>query len=220
MLYLDSADLDAIRPLAETGAFVGVTTNPTILKKANKGFHDIEELDKAFVGMGLTERFYQAVGGFEEDIIESAHRILDLGPGVCVKIPAVGDGLRAAYQLAGNPILLTAIYHPTQALIAETLDVDWIAPYVGRMDDLDGKGVENTALMAYHLEDTDVSILAASIRSVDVLNQLMAVGVHDFTISTALATELINQPSAVNAWNDFEQDHARTFKRHLPRKDW
>lgn len=212
MLYLDSADLDAIRPLAETGAFVGVTTNPTILKKANKGFHDIEALDKAFVGMGLTERFYQAVGTTQEDLVESAHRIFDLGPGVWVKIPTVGEGLRAAYQLAGQPILLTAIYHPTQALIAETLDVDWIAPYVGRMDDIDGKGIENTALMAYHLEETDVGILAASIRNVDVLNQLMAVGVHDFTISTALATELINQPSAAEAWRVFEQDHADTLQ--------
>lgn len=212
MLYLDSADLDAIRPLAETGAFVGVTTNPTILKKANKGFHDIEALDKAFVGMGLTERFYQAVGTTQEELVESAHRIFDLGPGVWVKIPAVGEGLRAAYQLAGQPILLTAIYHPTQALIAETLDVDWIAPYVGRMDDIDGKGIENTALMAYHLEQTDVGILAASIRNVDVLNQLMAVGVHDFTISTALATELINQPSAAEAWRVFEQDHADTLQ--------
>lgn len=212
MLYLDSADLDAIRPLAETGAFVGVTTNPTILKKANKGFHDIEALDKAFVGMGLTERFYQAVGTTQEELVESAHRIFDLGPGVWVKIPAVGEGLRAAYQLAGQPILLTAIYHPTQALIAETLDVDWIAPYVGRMDDIDGKGIENTALMAYHLEETDVGILAASIRNVDVLNQLMAVGVHDFTISTALATELINQPSAAEAWRVFEQDHADTLQ--------
>lgn len=212
MLYLDSADLDAIRPLAETGAFVGVTTNPTILKKANKGFHDIEALDKAFVGMGLTERFYQAVGTTQEELVESAHRIFDLGPGVWVKIPAVGEGLRAAYQLAGQPILLTAIYHPTQALIAEALDVDWIAPYVGRMDDIDGKGIENTALMAYHLEETDVGILAASIRNVDVLNQLMAVGVHDFTISTALATELINQPSAAEAWRVFEQDHADTLQ--------
>lgn len=219
MLYLDSADLDAIQPLAATGAFVGVTTNPTILKKANKGFHDIEALDKAFVGMGLTERFYQAVGGFEEDIVESAHRILDLGPGVWVKIPAVGEGLRAAYQLAGQPILLTAIYHPTQALIAETLDVDWIAPYVGRMDDIDGQGIAHTALMAQYLEPTDVGILAASIRSVDVLNALMAVGVHDFTISTDLATQLITQPSATEAWAVFEQDHTDSLKNRLPRKD-
>lgn len=212
MLYLDSADLEAIRPLAETGVFVGVTTNPTILKKAGKGYQDIEKLDKTFVGLGLTERFYQAVGTTQTELVESAYRILDLGPGVCVKVPAVGDGLRAAYQLAGNPILLTAVYHPTQALLAETLDVDWIAPYVGRMDDLDGKGVENTALMAYHLEDTDVGILAASIRSVDVLNQLMAVGVHDFTISTDLATKLITQPSAAEAWRVFEQDHADTLQ--------
>lgn len=212
MLYIDSADLNAIQPLAETGAFVGVTTNPTILKKANKGFHDIEDLDKAFIGMGLVERFYQAVGTTASALVESAHRILDFGPGVWVKIPAVGEGLRAAYQLAGQPILLTAIYHPTQALLAETLDVDWIAPYVGRMDDIDGQGIEHTALMAQHLEPTDVGILAASIRSVDVLNQLMAVGVHDFTISTDLATQLITQPSAAEAWQVFEQDHADTLQ--------
>lgn len=207
MLYLDCADIDQIRTLATTGAFAGVTTNPTILKQANKGFKDIEAFDHEVVAMGLTQRFYQAVGITASEIVESATRILDLGPGVWVKIPAVGEGLTAAAQLGGNPLLLTAIYHPTQALIAEGLGVDWIAPYVGRMDDIDGKGVENTALMAYALENADVGILAASIRSADVLNQLMAVGVTDFTISPALATELINQPSAAAAWRVFEQDH-------------
>lgn len=210
MLYLDCADIERIRPLAETGIFAGVTTNPTILKKANKGFGDIESLDKSFLALGLTQRFYQTVGTTVDDIVQSAARILDLGPGVWVKIPAVGAGLQAAAQLGGNPLLLTAIYHPTQALIAGQLGVDWIAPYVGRMDDVDGKGIEHTARMVRALHESDVDILAASLRSVEVLNQLIDVGVTDFTISPELAHELIYQPRAMGAWQVFEQDAVTT----------
>ena len=220
MLYLDSADLEAITPLAQLGVFRGVTTNPTILKQAGRGFNDIETLDQAFCDLGLTERFYQAVGSTMDDLLASAERILNLGDQVWVKIPAVGEGLRAAAHLSGQPILLTAIYHPTQALLAQHLGVDWIAPYVGRMDDLAGNGVAQTAIMARTLAGSTTRVLAASLRTPAVLGDLMAVGVSDFTVSPAIAHQVVNEPHAVHAWEVFEQDDAQTRVTSNPqRKD-
>ncbi|WP_336248607.1 transaldolase family protein [Stomatohabitans albus] len=220
MLYLDSANIEGIRQLANTGVFAGVTTNPTILKQSGLGFNDIEQLDSQFLELGLTQRFYQTVGRTVPEILATAERILALGNGVWVKIPAVGAGLEAAAKLRGEPLLLTAVYHPTQALLAEGLGVDWIAPYIGRMDDIANNGVESAALMAYALESSDIGILAASIRSVDVLFELMAVGITDFTISIELAQQLIHQTNAMDAWHAFEQDAAEMDSSTAPtRKD-
>jgi transaldolase len=41
-LYLDTADRAAAEPLLATGLFAGLTTNPTILQRADRGVADIE----------------------------------------------------------------------------------------------------------------------------------------------------------------------------------
>lgn len=209
MLLLDSADIQAIRPLMHTGLISGVTTNPTILKRAGLGFNDIGELDKQLRDCGVVHRFYQTVGTSVDEMLRSAQTILNLGESVTVKIPAVAQGFEASAHLVDAPVLLTAIYHPTQAFLASQQRVNWIAPYVGRMDDIDGNGIAHTALMVDLLEPTNVQILAASIRSLEVFTQLLHIGVHHFTISPQLCTELINQPNAMQAWADFEADFAQ-----------
>ena len=61
-LYLDTADRGAAESLLATGLFAGVTTNPTILRRASKGVGDLREIYRWATAAGAREVFLQAWG--------------------------------------------------------------------------------------------------------------------------------------------------------------
>ena len=48
--FVDTADVDAIRDLADTGLVDGVTTNPSLIAKSGRDFVEVvqEDLDSAY----------------------------------------------------------------------------------------------------------------------------------------------------------------------------
>ena len=61
-LYLDTADRAAAESLLATGLFAGVTTNPTILKRASKGVRDLARSTAGPLRRAPREVFLQAWG--------------------------------------------------------------------------------------------------------------------------------------------------------------
>ncbi len=138
MLYIDSADRDQVERLLATGLFAGVTTNPTILRRAGLTVDDVPTVLRWARAAGAGTVFLQAVGPDETALKTHGRQLADLGPDVVVKLPATRDGLAVSRRLTreGVPVLATAVYHASQALVADAAGAGWIAPYVGRMSDL------------------------------------------------------------------------------------
>ena len=93
-LMLDTADLNEIRYAAERWPICGVTTNPSILRKASvrRPYEQLERI-RALVGEDCCLHV-QAVSAQMEAIVEEAHRILDrLGGDIYVKVPADMEGI-------------------------------------------------------------------------------------------------------------------------------
>lgn len=213
MLMLDTADVTAARELTTTGLFSGVTTNPTILKRAGRGYADIfASLYEDFHEAGFSHIFFQVVGDNVAAMTDSGLRLSELGADVIVKVPATFEGYRAVAALRQKdiPVLLTAVYHPTQALAAAELGCWGIAPYAGRLKDLGKDPVAEIGQMASILDGTNVRILAASLRSPQIIADLAAVGVGDFTMGVDTARALIDNPHSVKAAEDFMADHEAT----------
>lgn len=210
MLYIDSADTEAITRFLATGAFAGVTTNPTVLLRAGRRSRDLAEMITVARDHGAHRIFLQAVGADAPSLLEHGRTLRALGEDVVVKLPATSPGLTASARLAedGVPVLLTAVYDAAQALLADAVGASWIAPYVGRIDDLGGDGVQETIAVhdALRTRGSSCRVLAASIRTLPQLGALAAAGVPDFTLSAPLCTELLDPEASVAAAEQFEID--------------
>lgn len=205
-LYLDSADRTALRPLLETGLFDGITTNPLLLQRAGLAQRDLPNLHHWAVEAGARTVFLQAVGADIAAIVEDGRRLRALSDHVVVKVPATRAGLTATRDLAdeGIPLLVTAVYHASQALLAAAAGADFIAPYLGRMTDAGRNGLAQIIAMQQILAAGKTEILVASIRTVDDIVTLAAAGVPAFTLGLPLAEVLLSDELTIVASREFE----------------
>ncbi|WP_341947421.1 transaldolase family protein [Microbacterium sp. LWH11-1.2] len=189
-LYVDSADVDRISRLLAAGVVHGVTTNPTILERGDRTAADIPELYARWAGEGAQEIFFQTWGGDTASFLRNAEGIRALGDRVVVKVPATADGFAAASALVrdGATVLVTAVYSVAQALVAASIGVRYIAPYLGRMRDaaaetgFSGPGAEDViARMQEVCVGSGTDVLAASLRSPEDIVGLRMLGVPYFT---------------------------------------
>ncbi len=213
-LYVDSAERSAVEPLLATGLFAGVTTNPALLARAGLTQADLPAVFAWATGAGARQVFMQTLGTTTGEIVTAGRRIRGLGPEAVVKIPATREGLTAARVLADEdvPVLVTAVHHATQALLADAAGARFIAPYVGRMTDQGHDGVAETILMHRILSEPRTQeptgpgtrVLAASLRSREDVAALAAAGVPDFALSAPLCEALLADEPTVAAADQFE----------------
>ena len=207
-LYLDTADRGAAESLLATGLFAGVTTNPTILKRASKGVGDLREIYRWATDAGAREVFLQAWGEDSATLIKRGQRLRDLGREVVIKFVATRAGATACTVLAarGIPTLLTAIYDPGQAIVAAAAGATYIAPYLGRLNDAGRQGIAEVVAMHEVLVATGstTKVLLASIRSVPDMVALARHGVDCFTMAPDVAEQFFTDPTTAEAARTFE----------------
>ena len=148
MIYiLDTADLSAIKHCNEFYPLAGVTTNPSIIAKANTDFWRLVKDIRAIIGENKMLHV-QTTQSDAEKIVEEAKLLKkELGGEFYVKIPIGEEGLKATMMLKklGIGVTMTAIFTPTQALMAAKAGASFVAPYVNRLDNIIGDGVNVVA---------------------------------------------------------------------------
>ena len=215
-LLLDSADPSAWAEWLPTGLFRGITTNPTLLRRAAQPcrLDQLEALTAQALTLGVQELHLQAWGA---DLLACGRALVQLAPGrIWVKLPITRAGAAAARCLIaeGCPITFTACYEPAQVLLAAALGADYIAPYLGRISDLGRDGHAELARMQRIVDAvapsgqaiSQLRLLVASLRSADDLARLAAEGLNTFTISPAIAAELFAVEPTLAAAAQFERD--------------
>ena len=98
-LFLDTADLDAARPLLATGVFSGVTTNPTLLVRAGVTTADLPSLVGDLREAGARTVFVQTWGSTTEEMLRNARQVRETCGDVGVKIPVTHAGIAATLRL-------------------------------------------------------------------------------------------------------------------------
>ncbi len=214
-LLLDNADPKIWQQWFNVGIFNGITTNPTLLKKANQPceINNIANLIKNAERLGCSEFHVQAWGETDKNLFDTGialNQIKTKRMKVYIKIPITLNGSLAAKKLISKniPVTFTACYEAKQVLIAENIGAKYIAPYLTRISNLGKDGLEEIIIMKRMLEDleSDCKILVASIKKVEELICLTKEGLNTFTINTDLATELFNVNSTIDAAKKFEKD--------------
>lgn len=159
-IFIDSAKLGEIKEAYDSGILDGVTTNPSLIKKAveemKKNGEKVDMKDyiekilkavpKARVSLEVTEYSY-------DKMVEQGRKLFKMfdlvAKNVYIKIPANPsfegegergrefDGLRAIKTLSedGIPINCTLVFTPEQALLAAKAGAKIVSPFAGRVDD-------------------------------------------------------------------------------------
>lgn len=132
---------------------------------------------------------------------------------IVVKVPVTATGVEAAAMLvkANCRVCLTASYSHKQALIAASVGAEYIAPYLGRMNDAGKDGPEECMKMQSIIEgmQAETRVLVASIRDSQTMVDLAAEGMETFTISPEVARELFVEPMTKEAAAAFEEAASR-----------
>jgi transaldolase len=206
-LFLDCADPQAWGQWLPSGLFRGITTNPTLLRRAAQPctLERLEQLTAEALALGAQELHLQAWG---HDLLGCGRA---LAPGrIWVKLPITRTGADAARTLIaeGHAITFTACYEPAQVLLAAALGAEYIAPYLGRIGDLGRDGHGELVRMQRCVEGvgSPLRLLVASLRSTDDLARLAAEGLDTFTISPAIAEALFAVEPTEAAAAQFERD--------------
>lgn len=164
-LFADSATVAEIEPLVRAGIIDGVTTNPTLLKRAGAtSWRDAKRimadvlalLAPGPVSLELTETAPEAMGA-------QARELAALGDNAVIKVPIGGyraldpqadphTGLKVLRALweAGVRTNATLVFNTTQALWAANAGATYVSPFLGRLADYcareDQGGVAGSAL--------------------------------------------------------------------------
>jgi transaldolase len=211
-LYLDSADLADLQTCLPHPAVHGVTTNPTLLRRAGISRATLPGLLTTCLRLGARQVQAQVHAADTDGILADARQLLAaFDPGqLVVKIPATRDGLRAGAALSadGIPVTYTAVYAPEQAHFAGQLSAAYAAPYLGRLEDSGVDGLALVGQMHKLLAGTNTRLLVASIRSRAAYLALLNLGVGSITIPPKLFAELFDHPATLDAERGFLADAA------------
>ena len=158
-IFIDSADIDEIRQAFAWGIADGVTTNPSLMKKAvdcrkkmsrkldlKSYIKDILRVAKGTpVSLEVTETSYEGMLKQAKAVYKMFNPV---AKNVYIKIPVNPafkdtdtthfDGIRVikALSRAKIPVNCTLVFTPEQALLAAKAGAAFVSPFAGRVDDL------------------------------------------------------------------------------------
>jgi transaldolase len=194
--FIDTADLGEIREANAMGVLDGVTTNPSLMRKAGgSNFHDhiraiCEEVDGDVSAEVIATDY--------DGMLNEGRTLAALHPNVVVKVPLIAEGIKAIKTFSGEGIKTncTLCFSPTQALVAAKAGATYISPFIGRLDDISTSGMEliEQIVQIYDNYGYETQVLAASIRHpIHVVESALA-GAHVATIPFDVIGKLIRHP--------------------------
>ncbi|GJL87875.1 MAG: putative transaldolase [Minwuia thermotolerans] len=163
--FVDSADIDAIRELNDTGLVDGVTTNPSLIAKSGRDFVQVVTEIAALVDGPVSA---EVTATDAPTMIAEGRKLAKIADNIAVKVPLTMDGLKTCKVLTseGTMVNVTLCFSANQALLAAKAGATFISPFVGRLDDLgqDGMQLISDILEVYDNYTFETEVLVASVR--------------------------------------------------------
>jgi transaldolase len=210
--FIDTAVIDEIRDLKDTGMVDGVTTNPSLIAKSGRDFKEvIAEICDLVEGPVSAE-----VAALEADaMIAEGRTLAAIAKNVTIKVPLTWDGLKACRVLSseGTMVNVTLCFSANQALLAAKAGATFISPFIGRIDDLGLTGmelIEDIRIIYDNYAALETEILAASIRSPVHVKEAALVGADVATIPPSVLKGLAQHPLTEKGLEAFMADWAKT----------
>ncbi len=215
--FVDTADVDEIRELADSGLLDGVTTNPSLVAKSGRDFIEVVREICGIVDGPVSAEVTATEAGA---MIEEGRKLAEIASNVAIKVPMTWDGLKACRALTndGSMVNVTLCFSANQALLAAKAGATFISPFIGRLDDIGLDGVELIEEIRAIYDNYDslkTEILAASIRSVNHVKDCALAGADIATVPPATLKALVKHPLTDKGLDAFLADWEKTGQKIL-----
>ena len=194
-LFVDSANIAAIKELVPLGIVDGITTNPSLLaKEGGDPAQVLKEICRVVDGPVSAE----VVATDADGMIREGRQLATIDEHIVVKVPFGRDGIRACDTLAreNTRVNVTLVFSPTQALLAAKVGATFVSPFVGRLDDIATPGMDLIAriLEIYENYEFGTEVLVASTRGPMHIVEAARMGADICTCPPAVIDSLFTHP--------------------------
>lgn len=206
-VFLDTADVEAIRRTQDTGLLDGVTTNPSKIIETGRNFHQvIQEICSIVPGPVSAE----AVAHKADDIVREAEALAAIAPNVVNKVPMGVEGLKAAIILEREKnirVNVTMVFAPDQAALAMKTGATFVSIVLSRLDrvcsDLEILVRDTVQIKKNYGFSSEV--LAGSLKTRDHVLRCIRAGVDAVTLPEYLFWDMFEHPLTAQALADFDK---------------
>lgn len=192
-LFIDTANVSEIREMA--WLINGVTTNPTLVAREKRPFKEvIAEICEIVDGPVSAE----ATALDAEGMIAQARELSTIHENVVIKIPMTEEGMKAVKTLSQEGIRtnVTLVFSANQALLAAKCGASFVSPFVGRIDDVGGDGMNlvSQILDVYTAYEYSTEVIVGSVRHPRHVLDAALLGADIATVPYAVLKKLFNHP--------------------------
>jgi len=211
-IFLDTADIDLIRPAYETGLIDGVTTNPTLILRSGRTLQDVaHELSGL---LALESISTEVVGDTAEEMLEQADEFIKISPAITIKLPCTVEGLKACRTLSrvGVKTNVTLVFSVSQAILACKAGATYISPFIGRWEDNSVDGIDliqkiHKVYSRFLIDGKEIpQILGASIRDVRQVEKCAEYGADVVTIPPLVFWKMYKNVMTDKGLDQFQKD--------------
>lgn len=210
--FVDTANTEEIRELADTGLLDGVTTNPSLIAKTGRDFIEVIKEICAIIDGPVSAEV--AATDFET-MLEEGKKLAGIAENVAVKVPLTMPGLKTCSQLskAGTQVNVTLCFSAAQAILAAKAGATFISPFVGRLDDIGQTGMDligDIVQIYKNYDNLNTEVLVASIRNPTHIVDAALMGADVCTIPPNVLKQLISHPLTDKGLAAFLADWEKT----------
>ena len=206
-IFIDSADLTEIEDAAAMGVVDGVTTNPTLIAKSGKPLATVIAAICEIIDGPISA---EVIATDYEGMVREGRQLAAIHPNVVVKVPLIAEGLKAVRTFTDEGIKtnVTLCFSAPQGLFAAKAGATYISPFLGRIDDIGGDGMDlvQQLVQIYDNYDLPTQVLAASIRHPVHVIQAAMIGAHCGTLPYKVIRQLLNHPLTASGLEQFLLD--------------
>jgi transaldolase len=211
--FLDTANLDELKAGARWGIIDGVTTNPSLIAKEGIAIEDqIRRICEIIDGDVSAE----VVATDADGMLTQGRTLAKIHKNVVVKVPLTRDGIRACsiFHKEGIRVNVTLCFSAGQAILAAKAGATYVSPFVGRIDDIGGNGMDliRDIVLIYKNYSFQTQVLAASLRSSTHVIEAAKAGAHVGTLPYKVVDSLFTHPLTDKGLEQFLKDYAKVFE--------
>jgi len=212
--FIDTAKVEDIKKANDMGVICGVTTNPSLIAKEGRNFEEVIA-EIASIVDGPISGEVKATTVNAEGMIEEGRAIAAIHPNMVVKIPMTTEGLKACKVLSDEkiPVNMTLIFSANQALLAARAGAAYVSPFLGRLDDINQRGVDliSEIVTIFEKGNLDTQIIAASIRNPIHVTDCALAGADIATVPYSVIESMVKHPLTDAGIAKFQADYKAVF---------
>lgn len=206
-LFIDTASVAEITEAASWGILDGVTTNPSLVAKEGRSYHElVAEICRILPGPVSAEVLAMDADGMERE----GRDLASLAENVVVKLPITRDGIKVCARFAEEGIAtnLTLCFSPAQALLVAKAGATYVSPFVGRLDDIghDGMQLVREIVQIYDAYEFPTQVLVASVRHPQHVVEGALAGADVATVPFKVLEQLFHHPLTDTGLQHFLSD--------------